>query len=703
MSVPGPIANLLMVYSESRIQTTFSINRNGTACASRYQEICFRTWRGLLACALAASLSSMLGAQRREERVIDPQRPLQVDLLGSLDAGKLNPGSPVFAKSRVEWSISTCHLRAGAAVSGHVVDLARHSKDRKGSSLTVLFDMAECDGHATPLAFNLFAVIAAVQVQQSIPLADYGAFGAAATGPHFGGGGGAGPHAAIPFDRNQDIALTEAGRPIQLPAVIQSGQVFGQKSLFLAVGIGRDGGSTLSTPKGNLRVESGAQFVLMPKPVLSPQPVAAAASASLLPIATIPSSSEQVTRILAPPPPPKPEIDETEICSASCSVISSGASPDVKAASTISAKDLGYIPHENGEYSSLNHEASVHFLGADDLLFTFDLHRLRHRYPDGIRTESMRVVRAVLIDAGSHKVQRVSDWQVQGSGQYVWPIGQGKLLVHKGHALYLLDAHLDALRSVSVPGQLVFLSASPDGKRIVVGSLHERHNRDLHNQLIAALHVEPEEDIDVQLYDENFRLLLTSYQSTSMPPPVLSDSGEIRMRSVGHDRWRISEYSWDRADRVLATLHSTCRLHISAPFAGSVFVVGCNTSPVQNWYRMLRFDGRPLLVNKGSSREIEQAVSAGNDGRFAIRVVATEHTKANGDFFHKNDLRAQEISVYREADGKRIFATTADPSLADQSYALSPSGRQLAVLADGQLSFYTMPLSRGQAEISARK
>jgi hypothetical protein len=100
------------------------------------------------------------------------------------------------------------------------------------------------------------------------------------------------------------------------------------------------------------------------------------------------------------------------------------------------------------------------------------------------------------------------------------------------------------------------------------------------------------------------------------------------------------------------------------------------------------------LQGRGSSQEIEQSSSSSNQSEFAVRVVRTEHTKARSDSFHKEDLHEQEFSIYRAADGKRLFLTTTPGvSLVEQSFALSPSGHQLAVLTNATISFYSIGTS----------
>jgi hypothetical protein len=53
---------------------------------------------------------------------------LQTDLLTVLDVAKLTRGATVLAKARVNWNNPSCHLRAGAIVIGHVIDLEQRSK-----------------------------------------------------------------------------------------------------------------------------------------------------------------------------------------------------------------------------------------------------------------------------------------------------------------------------------------------------------------------------------------------------------------------------------------------------------------------------------------------------------------------------------------------------------------------------------------------
>jgi hypothetical protein len=433
----------------------------------------------------------------------------------------------------------------------------------------------------------------------------------------------------------------------------------------------------------------------MPKVAVAADGASTVTAKAEAPSLPTPPALAEAPHMATPEPPAPPETDETEICTAPCSVVPSTVGHELpRASATLSAARLGYVPHDNRDYETFDYQSSLIYLDSENLLFTFDPHTLRQRYTSGIHTESMHTVRAILLDPKTLEVKRVREWQVQDEGQYIWRAGAGQVLVHLGHQLRLLGPELDVIRSVTIAGQLAFVSVSPSGDRIAAGVLHERYNREMHDLLVKALHDEPEEDIDIQLFDHNFNVILTARQSSSLPQPILSDDGEIRVTFTGNKHWRIDEYLWDHTEHTVATTISGCRPSVSAPLTNSLFLVGCSTSREKNWYRMLRLDGHPILQGHSSYVEIEQASTSSNQSEFAVRVVRAKMPTIRSAPFRKEGLHEQEFSVYRAADGKRLFLTTTPGvSLVEQSFALSPSGRQLAVLSNATISFYSIETS----------
>ena len=466
-----------------------------------------------------------------------------------------------------------------------------------------------------------------------------------------------------------------------------SGQVVGLRNLRLSVGTGQDGGSVLSSDNHDLRLAPTTQFVLMPR---KPAPAEEVATATPSPPRTSTILTPSPPTILPPPPEP---IDETDICTAACSTAAADADLSGslhRATAQLFTTTLGYNPRERREMTSLDFDSTLIYLDGENLLFTFDPHKLRER-AGGIHHESFRTVRAVLIDPARQTVRRVVDWRVEGEGQYIWRAGSGMILAHVGRQLRLFGPDLSPLHTVSLAGPLAWISASPSGNRFAVGIYRERHTEAQHQQIFEVTGDEPEEDIEVQLFDAELKLLLSTTRSSDTHPPVLSDTGEIRIQPGGRHKWRISEYRWDRSERIIATATSTCRPRASTTLSGLLFVVGCEAMPDIRWYRMLRPDGHPVLKGSSRSAEIEQSASSSAPSQFAIRVVHASKSMLTGQPFRRSDLKFEEISIYRSADGHRVFSTTAaEFPLTEQSFAISPTGNQVALTGDHSIDFYAV-------------
>jgi hypothetical protein len=623
---------------------------------------------------------------------INPQIPLQVELLITLNASKLARGTPVLAKTRLDWQGPNCLLRTGALVSGHIVDFEPRSKQNKGSSLTILFDNAHCDGHLTPVGLTLVGLIVKPHVDEESPPLDSGFVTATAVQTGIPGSPNYSPQARLAFRNASSLGI--GGYNANGPSHIAPGAVIGLSKVTLSVGTGPEGSSVLTAVKGNIFLQrETTQLVLMPSAAAVPGD-ALTATAKAEPLSMPPAPTSTGLPKLEPAPAVQP--DETEICTALCSVVPSTIGHELsRASSTVSAGHFGYIPHNHREYQRFDYESTLIYLDSENLLFTFDPHTLRQRYFSGVHNETMRTVRAVLLDPRTLAVKRVREWQVQGEGQYIWRAGPGKILVHLGHQLRLLGPDLDVVHSVALSGRLGFVSVSPSGDRIAAGVLHERYAKEIHDLLVATVHLEPEEDVDIQLFDHDFNVLLTSRQSSTQPAPILSDDGEIRVTSAGNGRWRISEHLWNHTDRSVATTVSGCRPNVSTPLPKLLFLVGCSPTRAENWYRMLRLDGHPILQGHGSPQEIEQSSSSSTQDEFVVRVVHTGRPIYNNvDSFHKEDLIKQDFSVYHATDGRRLFLTTTPGvSLVEQSFALSPDGNQLAILSDATISFYPIGTS----------
>ena len=633
-------------------------------------------------------------------------RPVQAELMGPLDVTRVKEGTHVLARVVEDWKDEGCSLRSGAIVEGHIVQVMRRSKAEKTSAMQIVFDRADCNNHpSTEYKFTLIALIgpfgdAPPTGQPGLivgpPLAD-------APGLMIGGSGGGGGmmRSASTASAINDYSPM-AGPTRKRPAQILSGQVIDVPRTDLVVGAGTDGATVVSASKRDVRLEARTTLILLPA-MLARKPPATSGHSGLLAASERPgsqntgggaasnataSTSAAVTPTVLPEP-----ADETEICSGACNEVGAMASR-AAGTSVISAalpiSQLGFAPHDNQRAVSFDHETTLTYLDPTHLLCTFDPHRLRSRSKDD--SDAIRSIRAVLIDTSTHTIDRVMEWRVRGNDSYLWRFGRGQVLVHMGHELRMFDAELRSLKSIPVDGPVAWVVSSPSSDHIAVGVIKERYSEAVHSQL-QDMYQEADEDIEVRVYDQNLDLLTAVIRSTRTVPPVLSDGGELRATRVSRGRWKINEYRWDRTEHDVATVKTICRPLLSAPEHGLIFVTGCMSTTGGTWYRMLRADGHPLLKGESPADEIAQSAEGVSGGSFAVRVVKAAKPMNVDQAFNRMDLTREEIGIYGSSDGANLSSVmTDDFILAQNSYALSPGGDQMAIVGKSSILFYPLKM-----------
>ncbi len=616
--------------------------------------------------------------------------PLLVSTYKALNTAQLAPGAPVVLEVRQRWVGPDCTLLAGATVQGSVVEVTRRSKTSPNGSLELVLTAADCNGAASmPMALLAVAVLAPgggstgqSGVTEAPPLADQ---------PLAVGGSGPGSNAFRSVNAASDLSNYSPRPTLVLPSSVQFGDVIHIPDVALSVGTGPHGGSVVTARKHDVRLERGTVLVLMP----ARPPMKAVASAANISGVEKSLSAKPVSAATSNRAHIAIKVDEaeaTEVCHEGCNVLPGGTTSSetaVAAVRSLPMRSLGYAPHDKRLITEFNRETTLTFLDDDTLLCTFDPHSLREH--DTFGEDGARTVRAVLVDAHSLSVRRVVEWRVRGNGAYLWRAGSGHVLVHMGHELQLLDEELRVEHRLRLDGRIAFVTVSPKGDRVALGTVRERYSEDVHRQLAADLAEEPEEPVDVRVLDGALQPLATAERSTRSPLPVLDATGELRLTRESAGRWRLSRYDWNRRETNLATLRSACRPELSVPASGLAFVVGCTASGA-HWYRMLREDGRPVLKADSPSDELMQTSEEANADRFAVRVVRASHSITPGQEFGRPDLATEVIGVYRTSDGKAVSTITAnDFALGRDTYALSPRGDEMVLAGTRELFFYALP------------
>ena len=627
----------------------------------------------------AVSLALLLHAPCSAADPPADRTPIQAELVKSIEAGHVQVGDPVYAKVDLAWNNSACKLREGAILKGRIVTQTPRSKAAASSRIALLFESGQCGGRdmkALPLT------VAAVLAPD--PISGSSLFGDRENQP-------LNEAVGLSLDGGMRSMLAAAQTVIlepprtKPPQVVMPGQVIGLGDVKLAVGSGPDGSSVLTSEKHNLRLESGSRLVLVP---------------SLTATVTESSPAEAAPGVVSTSSNPSSDaeaIDEAEVCvPPACSLALSAGQPETSSKTadfTMPVKQLGFVASADQAMYDLDYSVTLSYLGSNQLLFTFNPHVLVARATADITLPKLHVVRADLIDLSTMKGLRTVDWRVHDTRQYLWPIGTDHVLVHVGGELRLYDLNLKVEERLPLNGPLAFVAVAPSGSYMAVGIIRERHSEAIHRELRDAEDREPEEDVEVKVLDSSFHQLAKVMRSSRDVPPVLSKGREIRIPTIGKNRWRIAEYNWTGQRRVLTQVASTCRPEASSVPPNLLFVTGCDRLGNGKWFRVLRPDGK--LVLKGASQSTEKRHTAsGTDGSNLFAVGIDELAKAVDDSspFHSSDLKSLRVGVYRVENGKKVTGVIIpDPLPTVQSFALSPDSRHLAVLESNQIVFYSLP------------
>jgi len=644
--------------------------------------------RILTVCGLLLGLVSCVREIAGQERV-----PVQADLVQAIDAGRVKVGDSVLAKVAVTWESPGCTLRAGAILKGRIVAKNARSKIEKTSQLALLFESGQCGGRdMKALPLTVAGVLSTDPAQdanryENQPLSEAVGLGLGRDpGPNGVGGSPSGTRSVT-----QAAATVYVSPPIYKgPTAVMPGQVMGIRGMKLNVGGGPEGSSVLSNSGHNVRLESGAQLLLVLNPNSSTRVAASAPTAS----ASSATSASSSISALADDSTIAETSDETEVClPPQCNI---ALTPDAEsrpapASMTFPLEGLGYMPERSDhEMYGFDYGSAIAYLGERDLLFTFNPHILIRRIGTEAQFSKLRIIRAVLIDTDDGKVEKTVDWKVADSHQYLWPMSQDRVLVHVGHEIRVYGAGLKLERRLTLDGPLAFVRISPSSKYFAVGVVHERHTAAMHRELSEAEEEEPEEDVEIKVRDSNFRVLASVTRSSRAAPPVLSEDGEIRIFSAKKNRWRIVEETWDTQRHLIAHVNSSCRPQATTLAPNLLFVVGCDPQTFGKWYRVLRPDGKAVLKGSSSSAELEPASNgSATGGAFAIGVAEAGKSIAPDSAFRTSDVQSERIAVYRAENGKRIFSVAIpSPAPTVQTFGLSPVCNQLAVVDGDTIELY---------------
>lgn len=417
--------------------------------------------------------------------------------------------------------------------------------------------------------------------------------------------------------------------------------------------------------------------------------------------------------------------------------------PSQAPAFKIPVAPLGFSPPSSfymGQRTSL---VSLDFLGEDRLLFTF-------RAPGLIRRdagdEDERQIRALLLKLPNGAVEAEALWTLHDRARYLWMLNDGHFLLRNGRDLEVGDASLELKPYLRFPGPVLWLETDPTQTLLITDSREPAAKRAGEGSNLAAQHTS---DQGLSLGGQSARagdgdLTLRSGGASStgedndsagpgtpanaetakaqeeqnggdLPDLAVRilrrDSGEVilvsRTRTPVHlavnadgyleglrgrdNGWLVNLDYFSGGSSILGQVDSTCSPLFDFLSEREVLATGCTDSGAVNLVAV-RTDGRRLWEAQASNTTIwPRLVKAPDGARLAWESLVTATPVSPRDPLNADEVKGQLVEILDAADGNIALETTASPALdAGGNVAISPSGRRVAVLNNGQIYVYEL-------------
>jgi hypothetical protein len=613
--------------------------------------------------------------------------PIEAELMADLHARLLKVGGTVYARVTVEWRSPTCVLRNGAVLEAHVVSVVPSIKPVKASEVGLAFTGAQC-GDLKMGPFNLLLSAIAAPPEDS----DLGILSQSLPVKAMSGVSGRMVLNSMRISNDPTLNLISPIYLFPLIPRMEMGDVYRIRGLKLSVGTGPENSSILTSKDHDVSLEKHSLLLLVPA-----QWTIARASGE--PGTAQPESSEPAMRIpsvaRASALPARPPVNDIDLCvPPQCNVaLPSGNASDMgHVAGTISIRELGYSPRPQRDAFNFVHDEVLAYLGPRELLVAFNPHELVSRDAPGTGS-TVRIIRAAVVDTETHRVTHTVDWEMLDNRQYLWPLADGRVLVHVGSELRVYGEGLQIQNRVPLDGPLAFVRVTPDGGFMAVGVLHERHTPELHAQLRENLNSDPEEDVNILVLNRNFETIAKSTAQSNLMAPTLLNEGQVTLAAQSNMRYRISMVTWDNHASVLARFISSCTPQLSSIAPDLIFLVSCDKQSEGREYRVLRANGKLALKGDSTLNECGHAAEgSANQEAFVVKIVESTLPVPPGSPMSASQFSSEELRVYRAADGKRLLSVhAAPPSMSRDGYALAPDASQLAVMTREQIVVYSVP------------
>lgn len=365
---------------------------------------------------------------------------------------------------------------------------------------------------------------------------------------------------------------------------------------------------------------------------------------------------------------------------------------DIRPEASIPVGPMGYLPP--GEIPSFYFHAAVslHFIDANHLLFAFDIKGLLRRDNECPVSDSQRIVRAVVLDIPSGRVEKQADWELYDFSDFLWGIGGGQFLLRRCSTLNLVGPDLVLHPLLKAADPILGITLSPDRSVAVV---EMKMNPGAKSGTKTSDPVDGPEGA-AQSIDALFLGLrpLRVFARTSLQIPgvlPIVPDGILETLIAPHNRWVLNLHPFNGPQRQIATVQSACPPFLT-PVASNVAVAAVCPKKGEKIFKAYDLGGKALWqIPFEADRREARFLLTENGARFAIESLRATQPIAALDPLNNSNIDREIVDIYDTRTGIQIggFATT-PVYTAGKNVDFSPDGLRLAVLHNGAIEIYSL-------------
>ena len=363
--------------------------------------------------------------------------------------------------------------------------------------------------------------------------------------------------------------------------------------------------------------------------------------------------------------------------------------PEVK----IPVVPLGFLPP--GDLPAFYYYAMVelHFIDADHLMFAFNTPGLLKRDDNCPDSEVQRMMHAVVFQLPSGHVLKQADWELYDFMDFLWGLGDGKLLLRRCNQLESVGADLNPQLLIRASGTVEDVSFSPDRSMIVVQEKAPPHADDKDNAVIPSV---LDQETAAQRTNVTFiqlhPLRMIGRAEIPLPSaiPVIAN-GLFEILTAPNDQWVLNMQVFHGAEHQIATIHSLCPPAVQA-ISNTVFMATTCSKSDQKTSQGYNLQGSLLWqIAVAPDQYNPRLIPISNGSHFAIESLRLKHPRAALDPLTKEDVSGEDIDIYDTLSGVRIATFQTSPVYTGgRNVDFSPDGTRMAVLHDGAIEIYSL-------------